>query len=64
MPNGGIIKVLARLDNSGCIKIRFIDQGISISKERLKNIGEPFFSTKEKGTGLGLMISQKTVQEH
>jgi signal transduction histidine kinase len=64
MPTGGIIKALILLENSDSIKFRFIDQGCGISKERIKKIGEPFYSTKEKGTGLGLMISQKIVQEH
>ena len=53
-----------RFGNSDSIKFRFIDQDHGISEERIKKIGEPFFSTKEKGTGLGLMVSQKIVQEH
>ena len=64
MPNGGMIKIQTLLHNSDSIKFRFIDQGHGISEERIKKIGEPFFSTKEKGTGLGLMVSQKIVQEH
>lgn len=64
MTHGGIIKILINWEDSDSIKIRFIDQGCGIPKERIKKIGEPFYSTKEKGTGLGLMISQKIVQEH
>ena len=64
MPNGGIIHVNVRKHGSDSIKISFIDQGYGISKERIKKIGEPFYSTKEKGTGLGLMFSHKIVQEH
>ncbi|PLR70360.1 ATP-binding protein [Bacillus sp. UMB0728] len=64
MPNGGIIKIQILLDSTDYIKFRFIDQGHGISEERIKNIGEPFFSTKEKGKGLGLMISHKIVREH
>lgn len=40
------------------------DRGCGISKERLKKIGEPFYSSKEKGTGLGLTVSFKIVQSH
>ncbi|AZV42551.1 PAS domain S-box protein [Peribacillus asahii] len=64
MPNGGVIKIQVLWHSADSILFRFIDQGQGISKERIKNIGEPFFSTKEKGTGLGLMVSQKIVQEH
>ena len=64
MPNGGIIKIHLQRFGSDSIKVGFIDQGYGISKERIKKIGEPFYSTKEKGTGLGLMISHKIIQEH
>ena len=64
MPNGGIIHVHVRRHGSDYIKVSFIDQGYGMSKERIRKIGEPFYSTKEKGTGLGLMISHKIVQEH
>jgi len=64
MPNGGTIHIQTMKDGTDYIKITFMDQGIGIPEERLKRIGEPFYSTKEKGTGLGLMISHKIVQEH
>ncbi|MFK9094243.1 ATP-binding protein [Bacillus salipaludis] len=64
MPTGGIIRVQTCKEGSDFVRITFIDQGCGISKERMKMIGEPFYSTIEKGTGLGLMISQKIVKEH
>jgi PAS domain S-box-containing protein len=64
MPNGGVIKIQILQYNSDSIICRFLDQGMGISEERMKKIGEPFYSTKEKGTGLGLMVSQKIIQEH
>jgi PAS domain S-box-containing protein len=64
MPNGGLIHVNVKRPSSDQINVRFIDQGYGISKERIRKIGEPFYSTKEKGTGLGLMISHKIVQEY
>lgn len=64
MPDGGTIRIEARLWDREHIAVRIHDQGGGIPKERLKKIGEPFYSTKEKGTGLGMMISQKIVQEH
>jgi two-component system, sporulation sensor kinase A len=44
--------------------IYIIDNGCGIPEERLTNIGEPFYSTKEKGTGLGLMTSFKIIENH
>ncbi|MGE5704717.1 MAG: ATP-binding protein, partial [Clostridia bacterium] len=40
------------------------DQGEGIDEDRIQKLGEPFYTTKEKGTGLGLMISYKIVQAH
>lgn len=40
------------------------DQGCGISSDRLARLGEPFYTTKEKGTGLGLMVSSKIMKEH
>lgn len=64
MPEGGIITIQVMQSDPNYMSFRFIDQGSGIPEERLKSIGEPFYSTKEKGTGLGLMISHKIVQEH
>ncbi|RDI41946.1 ATP-binding protein [Falsibacillus pallidus] len=46
------------------LKISIKDQGEGIPPERLKHLGEPFFTLKEKGMGLGLTISNKIIQEH
>lgn len=64
MPNEGIIKIQLFKHGSNDIIIRFIDHGVGISEERMKKVGEPFYSTKEKGTGLGLMVCYKIIQEH
>lgn len=45
-----------------CIDVK--DNGCGISQERLAKLGEPFYSTKEKGTGLGLMTSFKIIENH
>ncbi|PFA68231.1 PAS domain-containing sensor histidine kinase [Bacillus sp. AFS015802] len=49
-------------DQSVLIAIQ--DQGIGIPPDRLKRLGEPFFTLKEKGMGLGLTISQKIIEDH
>jgi len=63
MGSGGKIDVTVLKEGQSC-KIEIKDNGVGISKERLKYIGQPFYSTKEKGTGLGLMISNKIIKEH
>ncbi|NKE04055.1 PAS domain-containing sensor histidine kinase [Mesobacillus selenatarsenatis] len=46
------------------VMIKVIDNGKGISPERLKHLCEPYYSTKEKGTGLGLMRSLKIINDH
>jgi len=59
----GIIRIIVSLENSNLL-VKIIDQGKGITKDQLQKMGQPFFTTKEKGTGLGLMISQKIVDNH
>ncbi|WP_406589810.1 CheR family methyltransferase [Bacillus atrophaeus] len=49
---------------NGYIQLTFEDQGKGISKEMMERLGEPFYTTKEKGTGLGLMVSFKIIESH
>jgi two-component system sporulation sensor kinase A len=63
MPNGGDIRLRVWKEEK-VIHITISDTGVGISKERLQKIGEPFFTLKEKGMGLGLTTSMKIVQEH
>lgn len=46
------------------VSLRLQDNGTGISPETLDLIFEPFYTTKSTGTGLGLLISQKIIQEH
>lgn len=63
MPNGGRITIqLQQLGDT--LSVRIQDQGEGIGEERIQKLGEPFYTTKEKGTGLGLMISYKIIQAH
>ncbi|RNB85173.1 PAS domain S-box protein [Brevibacillus fluminis] len=64
MPQGGEIRIESQEWEEGMLQITIIDNGCGISEERLRNIGEPFYTTKEKGTGLGLMVSYKIIQNH
>ncbi|WP_064093409.1 PAS domain-containing sensor histidine kinase [Rossellomorea aquimaris] len=49
---------------SDYLRISIKDNGIGIPCEILPHLGEPFYSTKEKGTGLGLLISNKIIENH
>ncbi|MFI8576231.1 ATP-binding protein [Rossellomorea aquimaris] len=40
------------------------DNGVGMEPERIGHLGEPFYSTKEKGTGLGLAVCQKIIERH
>lgn len=44
--------------------IQVKDGGCGFSEERMKKIFQPFYSTKEKGTGLGLMICKRIIENH
>jgi len=46
------------------VKIFIEDNGIGISKENMKKINEPFFTTKTNGTGLGLVLSNEIIALH
>ncbi|MFJ8356699.1 PAS domain S-box protein [Bacillus paramycoides] len=46
------------------VNIQFTDYGCGIEKERLPYLGEPFYSIKENGIGLGLMVCYKIIEKH
>jgi len=52
------------LEENDTIKITFNDTGGGIQKEILNNIFNPFFSTRKRGLGLGLTITQKIINAH
>lgn len=64
MPNGGLIEIKVQEKQKGKLSICIIDQGIGIPKDRISTLGEPFYTTKEKGTGLGLMTCYRIIESH
>jgi signal transduction histidine kinase len=60
---GGTLRVTSRVQ-SGAVEVVFTDSGAGIPKEAKERIFEPFFSTKEGGTGLGLALSRQILQAH
>lgn len=63
MPDGGEIRITARSVWDG-IELVFQDSGKGIPKTKQANIFEPFFSTKDGGTGLGLTVSYNIINAH
>lgn len=62
MPGGGRLEVGTRSDGNWIV-IEIRDTGEGIPADKLQKIFEPFFTTKEGGTGLGLPVSYKIVQD-
>jgi two-component system sensor histidine kinase HydH len=63
MPEGGAIYI-ELFANGNTLTILFSDEGPGISDETLNKIWEPFFTTKDKGSGLGLPIVKKIIEGH
>lgn len=64
MPDGGEITVKATTNHKQMISIQVIDEGIGIEKDKIPKLLEPFYTTKEDGTGLGLMVCQRIIEQH
>ncbi|WP_183192900.1 PAS domain-containing sensor histidine kinase [Brevibacillus nitrificans] len=63
MKDGGKMKIASQR-RAQHLALSFTDEGCGIPKEELDKIGDPFYTTKEQGTGLGMMITQKIIQHH
>ena len=63
MPEGGTLSIETAPHQEG-IEVRVKDTGSGISKENLDKIFEPLFTTKTKGTGLGMAIVKKIIDRH
>jgi signal transduction histidine kinase len=63
MPTGGQLRVTTRRQ-LGTIEIEVRDSGIGMNEHVLGRIFDPFYTTKDGGTGLGLPITQQIVAEH
>ncbi|MBM4761943.1 PAS domain-containing protein [Bacillus sp. B15-48] len=63
MPSGGDLFVKAEIVDKN-IEISIKDTGVGIPPDTLKKIGEPFYTTKKNGNGLGLLVSFKIIESH
>lgn len=63
MPNGGKITIQTKV-MEGFVHLSIMDEGTGIPEEVIHKVGQPFFTTKDQGTGLGLMVSMKIIENH
>lgn len=61
---GGYVRVYLGYKSKDCIMLSVTDQGYGMDEKMLENIFNPFYTTKENGTGLGLLLVQSVVEEH
>ncbi|RJQ13285.1 MAG: sensor histidine kinase [Nitrospiraceae bacterium] len=65
MSGGGTLTInTSRNPDGKAIRIEIGDTGKGINRELVKKIFQPFFTTKAKGTGMGLAITRRIVEEH
>lgn len=67
MPNGGQIRIMVRKTNlflRDAVEIVISDTGTGIPPHELDKIFEPFYTTKSEGTGLGLSVVQRIIDDH
>lgn len=63
MPQGGSLTIKTYQSNDNVI-LEIQDQGSGINPEILEKLGTPFFTTKDKGTGLGLAVCSSIISQH
>ena len=63
MPDGGDLDIIIK-PGVASVEIDIVDNGKSIPEEVLQNIFDPFFTTKPNGTGVGLSICLKIIEDH
>jgi signal transduction histidine kinase len=63
MKRRGILRIRTDMDESH-VRVSFIDTGGGMSADTLSHVFEPYYTTKESGTGLGLLIVRRIVREH
>lgn len=71
MPGGGSLHIRAEaarqegsLSDKNLAVVRIQDTGVGIPQNQLSRLFDPFFTTRPKGTGLGLTIAHRVIQEH
>jgi two-component system, sporulation sensor kinase E len=63
MPEGGLLRISGAASDR-FLAVSFRDNGSGISPENIGHIFEPYYTTKTQGSGIGLMIVQRIIQDH
>ncbi|MFO7937229.1 MAG: ATP-binding protein [Kiritimatiellia bacterium] len=63
MPDGGALKIIFTVDDV-YVNMAFCDNGQGISEKDMRHIFEPYNTSKKEGSGLGLMIVQRIIDDH
>jgi signal transduction histidine kinase/HAMP domain-containing protein len=64
MANGGVLRIRCEAVGGHRVSVSFTDTGVGIKPEHLQRIFDLYFTTKEKGSGIGLSMVYRTVQMH
>lgn len=64
MPQGGRVTVRVSWVKTDTVSISITDEGQGVPGDKLSKLGTPFYTTKENGTGLGLLVSTKIIEHH
>ena len=64
MPGGGTLRIACRAASRGRVEIDVEDTGVGIEPQNLQKIFDLYFTTKEKGSGIGLSMVYRIVQLH
>src|SRR5262249_21332912 len=64
MPDGGVLRIACEAARGRRVRVSVSDTGVGIKPEHLQRIFDLYFTTKQKGSGIGLSMVYRTVQMH
>ncbi len=64
MPSGGTVTLMTERESRAIVRVTITDEGVGISPENLDKIFKLYYSTKPEGSGIGLALVYRIVQQH